>query len=505
MKSGESGKEENFIYYLIAIFLAVYLFTSCSTQKNENPNIIFLMDDQHRWDAFGFVNHNVISPTFDQLAKDGIFFDQAVCQAPMCVPSRYAMMLNLYPNQIGVLSNRKGLPDNELPAITLPQIFKEAGYQTAGFGKTHWRSDSCSKRGFEIRYIDALYEKGAILMQDVYPEGYKRYIDENKPFGPGEENNLGYIGMTSALPEGDQRDGWVFNQCMNFIENGIDSSRPLFLYLSFLKPHASANVPAGYADRYNIDDIPLTRQPPWDKDNSPHATGLNRTAMYESFWKEADDQLWKSMKLHYWANCTWLDDMFGRTIDKLREKGILDNAIIVYISDHGEMLGERFYRFNKYCFYESSVRVPIILSGSILPDNLRNTTDHRPAELVDIYPTILNLAGIKQPPEGVGLNLLGGEKHIAGFSAIHQHPEQASFMWRNNNYKLILVFKRKDSADKYNATDIIDGEFYDLKNDPKEWDNLYQSASVKTIRDKMTKQLLERLKQLKKRQSIIKE
>ncbi len=484
---------------IITLAIISLCICSCTQASPERPNIIFLMDDQHRWDALGFIDPNVKTPALDQLAREGVFFDQTVCQAPMCVPSRYAMMLDLYPNQVGVLTNGMWLDDEELPTIPLAQVLQDAGYQTAGFGKTHWRSDSCSTRGFEIRYKDARYEQGAILMKDVYPEGYKRYMDENKPFGPGEENNLGYLGMTSGIPEGDHRDGWVFNQCLNFIENGLDKDRPLFLYLSFLKPHASADVPEGYADQYNMEDIPVTAQPAWEKDHSPHAAGLNRTEMYESFWKEADDEQWKSMKLHYWANCTWIDHMFGRTLEKLKEKGILDNALIIFVSDHGEMLGERYYRFNKYCFYEPSVRVPLILSGSALPDHLRNTIDHRPAQSVDLYPTILKYAKIERPHEGAGLDLTGTQKHPAGFSALHQHPKQASFMWRTPDYKLILVMKRKAAAEQYTYSDIIDGELYDLKNNPAEWDNLYRSPRLEVLREQMTKELLNRLTQLKKR------
>ena len=105
------------------------------------------MDDQHRWDTLGFVDPAVKTPNLDELAKNGIFWDQAVCQAPMCVPSRNSMMFGLYPNQVGVLRNGEGVPDNKLPAKPLAQLFKEAGYQTAGFGKAHWGL-TCSTRGF---------------------------------------------------------------------------------------------------------------------------------------------------------------------------------------------------------------------------------------------------------------------------------------------------------------------------------------------------------------------
>ena len=146
--------------------------------------------------------------------------------------------------------------------------------------------------------------------------------------------------------------------------------------------------------QYDLDEVEYAKQPPWKEDRSPHAAGVNRRDMYVNYWSEATDEQWRLMTMRYRANCTWIDDMFGRVLKALKRKGVLDNAIIVYCSDHGEMLGERFYRFNKYCLYESSVRVPLILSGPAIPEELQGTTDHRPAELVDLYPTLLGAAGI---------------------------------------------------------------------------------------------------------------
>lgn len=463
--------------------------------KTKRPNIIFLMDDQHRWDALGIVNPAVQTPNLDAIARSGIFYDQAVCQAPMCIPSRNSLMLGLYPNPLGVLKNgRTGLKDDSLPAKPLAAVLKEAGYQTAGFGKTHWGIVS-STRGFETRYIGQCPERGAVMMKEDVPEAKKRYDAEGMTMGPGEEGNPGYLGFTSPLPEEEHRDGWVTRQCLNFIKDRIDLTRPLFLYLSFLKPHAGHNVPAGYEDRYDLSKVKYARQPPWKKDISPHALGINRRDMYVDYWRKATDLQWREMTMRYRANCTWIDDMFGRTLDALRKKGVLDNALIVYCSDHGEMLGERFYRFNKYCLYESSVRVPLIISGSAVPKQLRKKTDHRPAELVDLYPTILNAVNVNVPGHPVGLSLLGREKRQASFSAMHERKTEAAFMWRTASHKLILRMKRNahDDASKYSADDIIGGEFYDLRKDPQEWNDRYSSVdpSVK----KMTKELLNHLKQ----------
>lgn len=471
-----------------------------AASNRKRPNIIFLMDDQHRWDALGIVDPAVQTPNLDALASSGIFFDQAVCQAPMCTPSRNSMMLGLYPNQVGILRNGSGLEDNRLPSKPLATVLKEAGYQTAGFGKTHWGLE-CSTRGFETRYIGQCPERGAVMMIDDAPEAKKKYDAESKTMGGGEENNLGYLGFTSPLPEEMHRDGWVTRKCLDFIEDRIDPARPLFLYLSFLKPHAGHNVPAGYEDRYDVDKVKYAKQPPWKKDISPHALGVNRREMYINYWSKATVEQWRLMTMRYRANCTWIDDMFGRALDALKRKGVLDNALIVYCSDHGEMLGERFYRFNKYCLYESSVRVPLIVSGSTVPKKLRGQTDHRAVELVDLYPTVLEAADIKIPVSTVGLNLLGRERRSGSFSALHQRKDEAAFMWRTAGHKLILRIKRNadDDASKYSTDDIIGGEFYDLRKDPHEWQDLYSNpkADRKAIA-RMTKELMAFLRKQRK-------
>ena len=463
--------------------------------ESDRPNIIFLMDDQHRWDALGIVDPAVKTPYLDKLARNGIRYEDAVCQAPMCVPSRNSMMLGLYPNQVGILRNARGIPDNKLPAMPLPELFRKAGYQTAGFGKTHWGL-ACSTRGFETRYIAECFEQGAVMMKDDAPEAKRRYDAEGRTMGGGEENNLGYLGFTSKLPEEEHRDGWVTGKCLDFIENGVDAERPLFLYLSFLKPHAGHNVPAGYEELYDTNAVQYAKQPPWEQDRSAHALGVNRRDMYIDYWSKATDEQWRLMTMRYRANCTWIDDMFGRALKALESKGILDNALIVYCSDHGEMLGERFYRFNKYCLYEASVRVPMILSGSALPAKLRGETDHRPAELVDLYPTLLKAAGIKIPSTSVGIDLLSNTKRKASFTALHERKDEAAFMWRTHQHKLILIVRRKADASQYTASDIKGGEFYDLQNDPQEWNNLYDDTEQSNICRKMTEELLRHLKTL---------
>lgn len=455
------------------------------------PNIIFLMDDQHRWDALGRLDPTMKTPALDRLAKDGILFDQAVCQAPMCIPSRYSMMLGLYPHQVGVLSNEPGLSDSQLPCEPLAQVLNKAGYQTAGFGKTHWLAKECSTRGFEVRYSSTDAEKGAIQMSQDHPDGLRRYTEETKPYGAGEEDPAGYLGGTSQVPEEDHRDGWAFKHCLEFLDKGRDEKRPLFLYLSFLKPHAGNNVPPGYESLYDLAAMPVPEQPPLEQVEPCHASGLNREEMYRSFWSHATKEQWQQMILRYRANCSWMDSMFGRVLDKLRAKGLLENCLIVYVSDHGEMLGERYYRFNKYCLFDPSVRVPMILSGTAIPKDKKSTLDHRPAELVDIFPTILEAAGLPQINGKPGLSLLCAASHKASFCELNDQRASVSFLWRTSERKLILTFP-KDCIRKgaVRLEDLIAGELYDLKTDAREWHNLYARAESRAEKEQMSRELI---------------
>ena len=185
--------------------------------------------------------------------------------------------------------------------------------------------------------------------------------------------------------------------------------------------------------------------------------------------------------------------MFGRVMDKLRAKGLLENCLIIYVSDHGEMLGERYYRFNKYCLYDASARVPLILSGTAVPTAKRGSLDHRMAEEVDIYPTIAALAGI--PLTGKpGENLLDTSNRKAGFCEYSDRPQAVAFMWRTSTSKLILSFPKGPVGQGHvELTDAVAGELYDLQADPKEWHNLYAAPEAAALRESMCHELLDHL------------
>jgi Arylsulfatase A and related enzymes len=423
------------------------------------------------------------------------------------------MMFGYYASQLGVRSNGGGLFfEDKLPSLPLPEIMRRSGYQTAGFGKTHWNhgvyNPEPPTRGFEFRAEgqprdSRCYEHGAVMMDDIDPEGLKAYFDEVSSYGSGEENPNGYIGCTSKVPANQHRDGFIADQCLKFLENDVDKEKPLFLYLSFIKPHAGFNVPEEFEKLYNIEDIPDVEQPEWEEESNTHIASAR--AENPEVWKRLYDgrkQVWDKLTplerrrttLRYYANCTWLDSYFGQVLDKLEQLGKLDNSIIIYTSDHGDMMGERNYMFSKYCLYDSSVRVPLIISGSCIPEDKRGTVDDRSAELVDIVPTLAKLCGYHENPMLPGLDLLGDMKKLGSFCEFYGGAQDntfgtPSYMWRKKEWKLILYLPGsiKDSLCR---VDQVKGELYNLENDKHEWKNLYYDDEYSQIREQLKTELL---------------
>jgi arylsulfatase A-like enzyme len=467
------------------------------------PNIIFLMADQHRWDALGCVNPTVKTPNLDALAARGVRFEQAICNVPMCVPSRYSMMTGVYGSQIGSRHNKQfAATDEVLPLPVIPERLRDFGYQTIGVGKTHWYIGSRhsdietvpSKRGFELRAVISSgdpreREPDARIFGIDAEDQYKRLRAETESYGGGGESVAGYTGRTSAIPWEEHREGWLTAQALDFLENDRDSDRPLFFYFSLDFPHAGFNVPAGYEELYDLDDIPDRPFP----DFAPDTHAFRRDEIVEE-WQRRTPEERRMTTLRYYALCSFVDAIYGKVLDKLEAMGELDDALIVFTSDHGEMLGERYYRFSKYSLYDGSVRVPLIISGPRVPENLRGTVDQRPAELIDVLPTLLDATGQEIAPFLPGGSLLREPRRAGSFAEFHgggyRSPQEApAYMWRSDGWKLILHIPGL-LRDAHLRLEEMEGELYHLDEDPYEWHNLYDHPEHFARRERMTRELL---------------
>jgi arylsulfatase A-like enzyme len=186
--------------------------------------------------------------------------------------------------------------------------------------------------------------------------------------------------------------------------------------------------------------------------------------------------------------------MIGRVLDQLKELGELDDALVIFASDHGEMLGERGYRFSKYCLYDPSVRVPLIVSGSGVSEALAGTVDDRAAELVDVLPTLLHAANCSVSPALPGLDLLGQKTRRGAFAEYHgsgyeTERKDLALMWRTPREKLILHLA--GPPERSHLSDAIrTGELYNLEDDPGEFTNRFDDSDLQDRRLALTEDLL---------------
>lgn len=465
----------------------------------KRPNILFLMTDQHRHDGLGCANPLIKTPNLDALAGRGVRFTNAVCNVPMCVASRYSMMTGYYGSQIGVKHNTQMLPrDCDFPAPTLAERLLAAGYQTAGIGKTHWYIGSRimpnvpiegSRHGFEVRAIvdksdPGNIEPGSLYQSENEPQWWEKLRAETRQGGPGGESVPGYVGQTSEIPAEHHREGWLTRQALQFLDSGRDPNRPFFVYLSLDYPHPGFFVPRDFADLYNIKDFPDNPPP------QPLPAGHGGPKLEDRWCNMTPDQRRRS-RLRYAALCSYVDSLFGQVLDKLRQIGQLDNTFILFTADHGEMLGDR-GRVSKYCLYEGSVRVPMILAGPGVTGAGR--IDARHAELVDVMPTLLQVAGTDAPDTMPGFSLLSDFARSGSFAEMHgrgyeEYQKAPAVMYRTEEWKLILHIPGH-LGEAFGKYDQISGELYNLRRDPLELHNLYDDSRHVSVREDLTRQLL---------------
>ncbi len=471
----------------------------------KNPNILFIMADQFSYNALGCINSQVKTPNLDKLAKRGVLFGQAVCQAPISVPSRYSLMTGLYPSQTAVRHNTAMyLDDIDMPAKTIPQYLESIGYETCGIGKTHWIAEkpknhevvNISKRDFGLRYgYDGhfnLYGRDSVVKfekSDMQSE-----VEELRlHFGRGGEVLKGYEGVSSLYDEEHFYEHWLADKAIDYLETYHKEQRetPFFLYVSFDYPHPPFVVPKGYESLYNLGDIPdMTVRDSVQKLYS-HATLQHD--LTDDFKQKSPSER-KQVRMRYWALCSYIDALCGKILDTLHQIKEDDNTLIIFTSDHGDMMGSRNYRFSKYCLYEESIRVPLIIAGTPLLKNKQGFIDNQPAELIDLLPTILDATSYGPVETLPGCNLLSSKRksgsfaeyHGSGYELLQQSP---TYMWRNKEWKLILHIP-EISRNGFEHMSSYQGELYHLENDPEEYNNLYYDDAYRTRREDMTRDCL---------------
>ncbi|MFD0958174.1 sulfatase family protein [Paenibacillus chungangensis] len=432
-------------------------------------NILFLFTDQQRFDTIGAHGNPIIkTPVLDRLVAKGTTFTRAYSPCPVCVPARFALHTGLLPHRTNCVINEK-MPEG-FPSFM--EILSDHGYQTHGVGKMHFTfKDKPADEPWGFQSRDFSEEGGGA-------DDFKQYLEDNG-FGHvhdphGVRSDYYYIPQPSQLPEHLHHTTWVTDRSIEFLERR-DPARPFMLMASFIKPHPPFETPTPWNKLYRSPEMPLPKRPA----NSEHLiTYWNRFQnRYKYRDQGVDDHLMRLMKAAYYSSISFIDYQVGRLLDYMDANALLNDTLIVYASDHAEMLGD-YNCVGKRNFLDSGARIPLIV---VSPDGPVNTSCADPVSLVDIMPTFLQAAGIPQQENRSGESLLdiaAGTVNRQWVACQYHRGEHGMYMLSTARYKYI-----------YSAPD--DKEWlFDLQTDPEETRNLVNNPIYRDQGSLMRDQLI---------------
>jgi choline-sulfatase len=431
-------------------------------------NILLVMVDQLVPFLTGAYGHPVVrTPNLDRLASEGIRFDAAYTPYPLCSPARAALLTGRYASELGCYDNAAELHADE---PTVAHHLTNAGYETVLSGKMHFVGPD-QLHGFRRRLTTDVYPAGMDWVPSQDEEGRFVRGGHAKMYVPP---RVGVVTWTKFLSYDEE----THFRALEFIrERGrLAPEEPFFLVASYHHPHDPFQVTQELWDVYEGAEIEIPQ----------HRARIETTVMdrwandaHETGSVDLDDPVsLTALRRAYFALVTYVDRKLGELLDALEHTGQAADTMVVFTSDHGDMLAER-RMVQKRCFYEWSVRVPILLR---LPDRSRaGTRVPRPVSLLDLAPTLLDVAGVpgERRLELAGTSLLGDEEQTI-FSEYHVEKVRAPcFMARRGRHKLIYIHGH-------------DRQLFDLESDPGEWTNLAGQPETRAVEEALVGEILER-------------
>ena len=462
--------------------IIICLMTSVLFAQNKKPNVLFIISDDLTATAVSAYENKICkTPNIDKLASEGIQFTKAYSQYPVCGPSRASFMSGYYPNAtktFGYVSGRKNIGPNRK---TWSQLFKDNGYYTARVSKIYHMGvpidieTGSNGEDDEASWTERFNSKGPEWLAKGEAE-----LVQNNPDGSVERKG-GNV-MTIVKAEGDDlvhSDGRTAQKAIELIKK--HKKNPFFLALGFVRPHVPFAAPKSYFDPYPFTNIVLPEKMKDDWNDIPKR-GINYVTSVNG--EMSLEQQQKAIAAYY-ASVSYMDAQVGRVLNTIKEEGLEDNTIIIFTSDHGFHLGEHDF-WMKVSLHEESVRVPMIIK---VPGK-KPTVCNSFVELLDLYPTIAELAGLKT------------SKHIQGKSLtkVLDNPEievrdmafsvsqgGKSFLLRTNKWAYI----------QYNENASAGIELFDMVNDPKQFENLAKQDKYSRVVASFQKKLKKKLKEIR--------
>jgi len=462
------------------------------------PNILWLCSDQQRWDTLGcYGNDFVRTPHLDALAESGVLFEHAFSQSPVCTPSRSSFLTGRYPRTTRCRQNGQGIPADE---VLVTKMLADAGYTCGlsgklhlspcspsvcptmerriddGYSEFHWSHHPPDSWGLNNEYIRWLAEQGAAYDTPRHPDS--EYV---------------HAGMPAEL----HQTTWCAQKAIDFINDHTTDAEPWLFSVNFFDPHHSFDPPQEYLARYvdMLDDIPLPNYIEGELDDKPLYQACDHKGAYGGGGMAHDKMTARDHRMvraAYWAMCDLLDAQVGRILQALDAVGQRENTIVIYTSDHGEMLGDHGIYLKGPYFYEEAVRVPLIFAG---PGVRAGCRADALTELVDLPQTILDAVGMEHHLGMQGRSLwplLTGQTspnrhrddvYCEYYNALsgHKNPTAQATMLRTERHKLTV----DHSGDG--------GELYDLVADPNETHNLWSDPASQGVKTEILVRLCNRM------------
>lgn len=453
------------------------------------PNIVLMMVDQMRGDCLG-VNGNefIETPNLDMMATEGYNFENAYTAVPSCIASRAAILTGMSQKSHGRVGYEDGVSWNY--ENTIASEFSKAGYHTQCIGKMHVYPERnlCGFHNIMLHdgYLHfARNKEGKASTQIEQCDDYLKWFREKK----GHNVDLIDIGLDCnswvSRPWGYEENlhptNWVVNESIDFLRRR-DPSKPFFLKMSFVRPHSPLDPPKFYFDMYKDEDLPDPLMGDWANKEDEENRGKDINCIKGIINKKA----LKRAKAAYYGSITHIDHQIGRFLIALSEYGELNNTIFIFVSDHGDMMGDHNW-FRKGIPYEGSSRVPFFIydPGNLLKGKKGKVFDEV-LELRDIMPTLLDFAHISIPNsvEGLSLKDLIEERDFTWREYIHG---EHSFGEDSNHY----IVTKKDKFLWFSQRG--EEQYFDLEKDPKELTNRINSEEYKERIDYLRKILIKEL------------
>ena len=436
--------------------LITTLYTCCPLAADgaKRPvNVVLLMADDLSTALSGFGHPQCKTPHLDALASRGMRFESMHCQYPVCGSSRASLMTGLYPYTNGMLGNSGNLRKNMPNVVTLSQLFRNNDYHAGRVSK--------------IYHMGIPREIIAGTAEHDDPPSWNETInikapEQNAPgekteWSPKDKSSQTFTGVIASTGDLEHADGMAAEAAIGFLQR--NRNKPFFLACGFVRPHVPLVAPEKYFDLYDRNAMITPKVPDGDLDDVP---GIIRNYKANSRYG-VTPQLHKGLLEAYYSSISYMDAQAGRILDTLDALGLRENTIVIFSSDHGYLLGEH-NKFQKQHLFEQSTRVPFILSVPWLAETHGKATSHI-TELIDLYPTLAQLAGLTPPDNLHGQSLLPLLKDPKS----QDWKKEMAFTISRSGGESIRTHKWRFTHWGYGLKGT---ELYDLEKDPGEFTNL---------------------------------